>query len=693
MLHGNRTTTLWRRGALASAWLLALSAAASAEPWVVRSVGIEPEPAFVATFGLNADVMVDPLGRIVVAGGLGPLPREPHLATMLPGETFFDHRPVGVVTPTISAVLDTSGLVNFAMPGPGGTVYFGQDMGAWGGLSVGTAVTSPAGPVLRPTVALNAQSIPTVAWYDPAATSYYAASFDTAAGQWGGVQTMATSYSSGGLPRPSPAVAFDSQGRRISAVFIPLSSNVGVVQVFRQTDLGQVQIHEVETVGRPVAGVSLAIGSDDEIAFAYVQGNSVIVRQITETGVTEQVVYDGPLPQLLPRSLTYDAQGRLALAIAHAGVTDHDVHLARVDAEGQWQVEALPVKAIGATVAFDASNAAYVAAIESSRLSLVSQNIAPLVQGQFNIDPEDPYEAEERFTQAIKNPAAFLADHPGMSEADLAAIADINGDGAVDDQDAYAFADAFAASDGASVQGGPSLAEASDPSPLMDDISTRSDAYLAFDLANTDPDLGDGDENFFGTNLATGKPYEAGDSRGDLTGTITAGVADQAIDADDIDYLYEQINAGESPDMRADLDDDGVLDQGDVDLLVHDILGTYYGDASLTGSVSLLDLDILGRNFTATGGWAAGDFNGDGVVSLADLDILGQNFNAGVNSSAVPEPATSGLLTIGCLCLLARRRTSRRSETQPRSQRLTNNQHHGHRCLERKNPSCSTVSS
>ena len=69
----------------------------------------------------------------------------------------------------------------------------------------------------------------------------------------------------------------------------------------------------------------------------------------------------------------------------------------------------------------------------------------------------------------------------------------------------------------------------------------------------------------------------------------------------------------------------------------------------MDGVVDLLDLDILGSNFGATGAsWTQGDFNGDGVVDLLDLDILGGNFGA-MASTAVPEPAAVVLL----LCALA----------------------------------------
>ena len=65
------------------------------------------------------------------------------------------------------------------------------------------------------------------------------------------------------------------------------------------------------------------------------------------------------------------------------------------------------------------------------------------------------------------------------------------------------------------------------------------------------------------------------------------------------------------------------------------------------GRVDLVDLDILGQNFGATGvGRPQGDTNGDGTVDLVDLDTLGQQFGAGT-AVATPEPA--GVLLVGAM--------------------------------------------
>ncbi|MEM7682151.1 MAG: PEP-CTERM sorting domain-containing protein [Planctomycetota bacterium] len=83
------------------------------------------------------------------------------------------------------------------------------------------------------------------------------------------------------------------------------------------------------------------------------------------------------------------------------------------------------------------------------------------------------------------------------------------------------------------------------------------------------------------------------------------------------------------------------------------------GDANGDGDVDLLDFDILAGNFGAgpgaVGGASIGDFNGDGNVDLLDFDILAGNFGF-TSPSAVPEPASIGLLGLGAAALLRRRR-------------------------------------
>ncbi len=107
---------------------------------------------------------------------------------------------------------------------------------------------------------------------------------------------------------------------------------------------------------------------------------------------------------------------------------------------------------------------------------------------------------------------------------------------------------------------------------------------------------------------------------------------------------------------------------------------TLAGDANLDGKVDSADFGILADNYGASGAvWDQGDFNYDGKVDSADFGILAVNYgqsagsNAdvvtaadwsaldafaaanGITLSAVPEPASVGILALSGLAILSRR--------------------------------------
>ena len=77
------------------------------------------------------------------------------------------------------------------------------------------------------------------------------------------------------------------------------------------------------------------------------------------------------------------------------------------------------------------------------------------------------------------------------------------------------------------------------------------------------------------------------------------------------------------------------------------------GDFNCDAEIGLLDLDILGQNWGATGvTYEEGDASGDGEVGLLDLDILGQYWGKG---TSIPEPGVAGILAVAGLAMIRRR--------------------------------------
>jgi hypothetical protein len=123
------------------------------------------------------------------------------------------------------------------------------------------------------------------------------------------------------------------------------------------------------------------------------------------------------------------------------------------------------------------------------------------------------------------------------------------------------------------------------------------------------------------------------------------------IEAADIDLLSQAVVQG-SDDLRFDFDGDGLLTGRDRFAWVRDLVGTFFGDANLGGSVEFADFVTLADGFGSPGGWANGDFDGDGQVSFPDFVLLADSFGrtGAVPASAVPEPSAICLAALGLIC-------------------------------------------
>jgi fibronectin-binding autotransporter adhesin len=111
-----------------------------------------------------------------------------------------------------------------------------------------------------------------------------------------------------------------------------------------------------------------------------------------------------------------------------------------------------------------------------------------------------------------------------------------------------------------------------------------------------------------------------------------------------------------------------------------EIAYTLLGDANLDYKVNGADFTLMAANFndSVTNGWDKGDFNYSNTVNGDDFVLLADNFNQfasqsdvtaadlvaldnfaaanGISLTSVPEPASIGMLAVGGVCVLRRRR-------------------------------------
>jgi hypothetical protein len=131
----------------------------------------------------------------------------------------------------------------------------------------------------------------------------------------------------------------------------------------------------------------------------------------------------------------------------------------------------------------------------------------------------------------------------------------------------------------------------------------------------------------------------------------------------DVDDLTAQ-SAGQTNPVAYDLNADSLVDDGDVNVWVKDLFGTWIGDANLDGQFNSTDLvDVLASGTyeaDVDSVWSTGDFNGDGRTNSTDLVAAladgGYEMGPRAAVSAVPEPASGFAALLGLAVLVTLRR-------------------------------------
>ena len=132
------------------------------------------------------------------------------------------------------------------------------------------------------------------------------------------------------------------------------------------------------------------------------------------------------------------------------------------------------------------------------------------------------------------------------------------------------------------------------------------------------------------------------------------------VDAADIDLLRSAVTGSTGVGGGADIHDvnaDGVVDPDDFDFLISDIIGTGRGDGNLNKIINFEDLVLISNNYHHAGtGWNEGNVNLDDVTNFEDFVELSNRFGMIFPSEqSVPEVATLSLMA-GVLLVLRHHR-------------------------------------
>lgn len=143
---------------------------------------------------------------------------------------------------------------------------------------------------------------------------------------------------------------------------------------------------------------------------------------------------------------------------------------------------------------------------------------------------------------------------------------------------------------------------------------------------------------------------------------------DETLSTSDIDLLAAAIR-DRSTVSQFDINGDSIVSQDDNQHWVHEIKGTWFGDANLDGEfdsgdlVQVFQTEEYEDDIVMNSGWSDGDFNGDGEFDTGDLVFAFQDggYEQGSRAAvaAVPKP-TNLLITASWIALIGfcRHRTS-----------------------------------
>ena len=603
----------------------------------------------------NIDVALS-AGQIVVGYDLPYAPNfgDGVLAYLPTNSPWVDRRLLPHAVGTLSMQASAAGWVSYASSSPAAPIRIGNDLTALGLGVVGDAHPdsgiSPASLPLN--YALDHHARPALVGGRTSVGTRYLSTYDPATGDWttrdipdGG---LAHQLYGGTAPH---ALTFDADNNPIVAY--NTSPSVAPLRVMRETAAsGWTNLAAGESAFG-FRGVSVAAAPSGEVAFAFINPFDELTVGLFDGVSTSFETVSSTVTNLSPRSLAYDpSTGRFALVhtdgIATTSVL-RELKLSTRTAPGVWSTTTVASDALRANLAFDPDGNTYIGAVLGSSIALISDapGLTLPTLGDFDLDDDATAADLPGFVQALNDMAGYLNQNPALNAADVVMRGDFTGDLAFNENDAFAALDADAFG-----------------------LGSREAGYAAFENETLDQF---GQANPLNVTLANpNATYNPGDSRADFTGP-TAGEADGSIDADDIDYLFAQINAA-NPDPRANLNDgtDSVVNLTDALILIEDILETRRGDVSLDGVVDITDLQTLAANWQQGGGWAGGDANGDGVIDEFDLALMAANWGFGTPDpdsaptfaeamaavTFVPEPGTA--LALGLMSLITLHRCARR---------------------------------